>query len=1059
MTSSLGSESGSGGGGEWQDTNADEPSKPKRMRLNEGDQYFVCDFDILGAIDCVFSSINVEDVLKEQICKYSRLNLASLESEFLEIDMAFDRMEHQIQKLKEKKILEKTSALNVPDIHFFDVIVKADQNFEIPDPTSPRRPEPPLPTHTPSDVSTLAKASAGCSDEIIPVGNYPPMPHNLPPEGPVVHKKLEISSKVLATRTFPLGEFYKARIIQIHKPSKKSKSEPFYLVRPEARKGSASSRALKWHRKRELAYADHPAVVLPVGTRVVAPYSDESSPPRQSLYAGIIAEPPKPLNRFRYLVIFDYGYAQYVDIGKLFVMCGASKNVWEDMFEDIRDFVRNYLEKYPERPMLRLRKGQVVKTEWMGDWWMARVVAVDSSMVKMLFEADKRTEWIYRGSTRFSPLYSLLKQSVQNKVTTGGSVRRHNLMPAGTRQHKPFVQYTRTLEDCALKDESAESPKKAAAIARNVARKSTTEERKFEEADELTRNALGSLMSQAGTREVLQVDPKNNTAYSRIGYTSHECSPSCVASDNPDAHKRKNALAIPSFYGWEREILKPSKKSKQKVQYTAPCGRRLRNIEEVAHFLRLCRSLLTVDLFCFDSLVRTFCEFKPKVVNTYIEDLTYGKEQMIVPCVNSIDDTYPTFAEYSTERYAGKGVDLNLDKEFLCGCDCEDDCQDREKCSCQKLTVEATEALASGRNPYAGYFHRRLLEPHITGVYECNSQCHCSRRCFNRVVQNGLRSRLQVFKTEKRGWGIRCLDDLPHGTFICVYSGQLLTEQGANEDGNQYGDEYLAELDHIEVVEKQKEGYESDVAASGEHDTDDSVHEEEICEDVPDSDYGYDCADVPKQPSSTMCKRMVKSLANDSSHSNKSNYYEGGDSGSNDRSQKPSKKCRTNNSSKCKAKEGLPEKYAYDESEDSRPSTNSQNSKTSKKPKKQTTGKNIVKAKVGAVAGPAEGTEQQPARLPSTRSFFNEQYCYIMDAKNCGNIGRFLNHSCSPNVFVQNVFVDTHDLRFPWVSFFAARYIRAGEELTWDYNYSVGSVPERIMYCYCRSAECRGRLI
>lgn len=28
-----------------------------------------------------------------------------------------------------------------------------------------------------------------------------------------------------------------------------------------------------------------------------------------------------------------------------------------------------------------------------------------------------------------------------------------------------------------------------------------------------------------------------------------------------------------------------------------------------------------------------------------------------------------------------------------------------------------------------------------------------------------------------------------------------------------------------------------------------------------------------------------------------------------------------------------------------------------------------------------------------------------------GNIGRYLNHSCDPNVFVQNVFVESHDLR------------------------------------------------
>lgn len=35
--------------------------------------------------------------------------------------------------------------------------------------------------------------------------------------------------------------------------------------------------------------------------------------------------------------------------------------------------------------------------------------------------------------------------------------------------------------------------------------------------------------------------------------------------------------------------------------------------------------------------------------------------------------------------------------------------------------------------------------------------------------------------------------------------------QSANEGGVNYGDEYLAELDYVEVVEGMKEGYESDV--------------------------------------------------------------------------------------------------------------------------------------------------------------------------------------------------------------------------------------------------------
>lgn len=68
-------------------------------------------------------------------------------------------------------------------------------------------------------------------------------------------------------------------------------------------------------------------------------------------------------------------------------------------------------------------------------------------------------------------------------------------------------------------------------------------------------------------------------------------------------------------------------------------------------------------------------------------------------------------------------------------------------------------------------------------------------------------------------------------------------------------------------------------------------------------------------------------------------------------------------------------------------------------------------------------------------------------------------HSCAPNLFVQNVFVDTHDLRFPWVSFFAMHNIRAGSELTWNYNYEVGSVQGKILMCQCGAKNCRGRIL
>lgn len=42
------------------------------------------------------------------------------------------------------------------------------------------------------------------------------------------------------------------------------------------------------------------------------------------------------------------------------------------------------------------------------------------------------------------------------------------------------------------------------------------------------------------------------------------------------------------------------------------------------------------------------------------------------------------------------------------------------------------------------------MKSYCSSIYECNSKCRCDKRCVNRVAQNPLAVRLQVFKTEKR---------------------------------------------------------------------------------------------------------------------------------------------------------------------------------------------------------------------------------------------------------------------------------------------------------------------
>uniref|UniRef100_A0A0D9XB16 SET domain-containing protein n=1 Tax=Leersia perrieri TaxID=77586 RepID=A0A0D9XB16_9ORYZ len=61
-------------------------------------------------------------------------------------------------------------------------------------------------------------------------------------------------------------------------------------------------------------------------------------------------------------------------------------------------------------------------------------------------------------------------------------------------------------------------------------------------------------------------------------------------------------------------------------------------------------------------------------------------------------------------------------------------------------------------------------------IKECWSKCGCNMQCGNRVVQRGITCNLQVFFTrEGKGWGLRTLDDLPKGSFICEYAGEILT--------------------------------------------------------------------------------------------------------------------------------------------------------------------------------------------------------------------------------------------------------------------------------------------
>nr|CAB3450824.1 unnamed protein product [Digitaria exilis] len=67
-----------------------------------------------------------------------------------------------------------------------------------------------------------------------------------------------------------------------------------------------------------------------------------------------------------------------------------------------------------------------------------------------------------------------------------------------------------------------------------------------------------------------------------------------------------------------------------------------------------------------------------------------------------------------------------------------------------------------------------LCEDEGYPVYECNSSCTCDSSCQNKVLQKGLLVKLELFRSENKGWAIRAAEPIPQGTFVCEYIGEIV---------------------------------------------------------------------------------------------------------------------------------------------------------------------------------------------------------------------------------------------------------------------------------------------
>lgn len=154
-------------------------------------------------------------------------------------------------------------------------------------------------------------------------------------------------------------------------------------------------------------------------------------------------------------------------------------------------------------------------------------------------------------------------------------------------------------------------------------------------------------------------------------------------------------------------------------------------------------------------------------------DLSFGLEDLPVLFeTSSTEATFPQF-QYSPDNIQGPGCTVDPSEVTLPGCSCPFWSCSSESCSCLQTHSQAYSETGKLVNLGSSDFD------YSSPVFECNALCGCSDACCNRVVQRGLRLRLEVFSAETKGWGVRTLEAIPRGTFVCEYAGEVIGFQEA----------------------------------------------------------------------------------------------------------------------------------------------------------------------------------------------------------------------------------------------------------------------------------------
>ncbi|GFU22461.1 histone-lysine N-methyltransferase SETMAR [Nephila pilipes] len=171
----------------------------------------------------------------------------------------------------------------------------------------------------------------------------------------------------------------------------------------------------------------------------------------------------------------------------------------------------------------------------------------------------------------------------------------------------------------------------------------------------------------------------------------------------------------------------------------------------------------------------------------FIADISNNQEKLKISFTNEINSLQlPPFVTYTATSVLGSESLTEEFESLPLPCNCERLCNQSCPCSA-KVNIYCNGILSENYN-------------HSTGpIVECSDLCTCISSCPNRVVQHGIQFALEVFLTERTGFGVRSKEFIPKYSFVCEYVGEIIDEHEAEQRLKKHG---LKESNYIYVIKE-----------------------------------------------------------------------------------------------------------------------------------------------------------------------------------------------------------------------------------------------------------------